>query len=63
MESGDVGDQTAHLVAAMLLSTLPVVSTAECVGELLAINMEALMHLEMMQLVKQSIHTMSMELV
>ena len=45
------------MVAAMPLSTLPVVSTAECVGELLAIKLEALTHLELMRLVKQSIHT------
>ena len=63
MESGDVGDSIVHMVAVMLLSTLPVVSTAECVGELLAIKLELLMHLELVQLAKQSIHTMSMELV
>ena len=63
MESGDVGDSIVHMVAVMLLSILPVVSTAECVGELLAIKLEAQMHLDILQLVIQSIHTMSMELV
>ena len=62
MESGDVGDQRVHLVAVQLLFTLPVVSTAEGVGGLLAISMELLMHLDIKQLVIQSIHTMSMEL-
>ena len=46
MESGDVGGQRPHLVAAMLLSMQLVVSTAECVGELLAIKLEAQMLLE-----------------
>ena len=63
MELGGAGDYKVHLAAAMLLSMLLIVSTAECVEELLAINMEALMHLEIKQLVTQSIHTMSMELV
>ena len=63
MESEDVGDQRPHLVAAQLLSTLPVVSTTECVGELLAIRLEVWMHLEVVHVVKQLIHTMSMELV
>ena len=63
MESGGAGDHRPHLLIVELLSTPLVVSTAECVGESLAIKLEALMHLDIMQLVKELIHTMSMELV
>jgi hypothetical protein len=61
MESGGVGDHIARQVVAMVLFMLPVVSTAGYVGKLLAINMEAQMVLEILHLVKQLIHTMSME--
>ena len=63
MESGLVGDHKVQMVVVQLLSTLPVVSIAECVGELLAIRLDLLMHLYQVHLVKQLIHTMSMELV
>ena len=63
MESEVVEDQRVHLVVALLLSTPPVVITAECVGELLAINTEVRKHLDLGHLVNQSIPTTSMELV
>jgi hypothetical protein len=63
MESGGIGDHIARLVVAMVLFMLPVVSTAGYAGKLSAINMEAQMVLDLVHLVKQLIHTMSMELV
>ena len=51
------------MVAVMLLSILPVVSTAECVGELLAIKWEAQMHLDLLQLVIQLIDSYSVYVV
>ena len=45
----------------MLLSSLPAVSTAECVGELLAIKLNLPIQLELVQLVIRLAHTMSME--
>ena len=63
MESGLVGDHKVQMVVVQLLSTLPVVSIAESVGELLAIKLDLLMHLHQVHLVKQLIHTIFMELV
>ena len=62
MERGLVEDHLLPLVVVYLLFIIPIVSTAEYVGELLVISMEVQRHLITMQL-EQLIHTMSMELV
>ena len=61
MESGDAGDHTPHQPVAMVLFILSVISTARYVEKLLAISMVVQTVLDMVQLVKQLIHTMSME--
>ena len=61
MELGGAGDHKVHLVAAMLLSMLLIVSTAECVEELLDIRLEVQMALVGMLLHNHLTLTMSME--
>ena len=60
MESDPVDDLRHHLAVVQELLTVLVDSIARCVEELLAIKLEALMHLVIWQMVTVLIHTMSM---